>query len=213
MRYTYFRSRSKLNKWRRGAQVIFNTVTPTANLTCENNGLFNILEAACPLLRFSRPQGSSHRERTAEGEFEVFKGWNSYVLEKYEATGSISRRVGSGRPSKVTAEIKEVVEEQMRADDETTTYQLHRLLNEKGYSISLRTILRCRTALGWTFGGSAYCQLIREANKAKRLTWAQQHLNDTFDDVIWTDKCTVQMESHRRFACRKRGEAPRPKPR
>ena len=112
-------------------------------------------------------------------------------LKKYEATGSISRRVGSGRPSKVTAEIKQIVEEQMRADDEMTAYQLHRLLNEKGYSISLRMILRCRTALGWTFRGSAYCQLIREANKAKRLTWAQQHLNDTFNDVIWTDECTV----------------------
>ena len=134
-------------------------------------------------------------------------------LKKYEATGSISRRVGSGRPSKVMAEIKQIVEEQMRADNETTAYQVHRLLNEKGYSISLRMILRCRTALGWTFRGSVYCQLIREANKAKRLMWAQQHLNDTFEDVIWTDECTVQMESHRRFACRKRGEAPCPKPR
>ena len=74
-------------------------------------------------------------------------------LKKYEATGSIGRRVGSGRPSKITAEIKEIVEEQMRADDETTAYQLHQLLREKGYSISLRTILRCRTALGWTFRG------------------------------------------------------------
>ena len=134
-------------------------------------------------------------------------------LKKYEATGSIRRRVGSGRPSKVTAEIKEIVERQMRTDDETTAYQLHRLLTEKGYSISLRTILRCRTALGWTFRGSAYCQLIREANKVKRLAWAQEHLDDSFEDVIWTDECTVQMESHRRFACRKLGEAPRPKPR
>ena len=78
-------------------------------------------------------------------------------LKKYEETGSIRRRVGSGRPTKITAEIKQIVEEQMRADDETTAYQLHRLLTEKGYSISLRTILRCRTALGWTFRGSAYC--------------------------------------------------------
>ena len=31
------------------------------------------------------------------------------------------------------------------------SYQLHRILTEKGYSISLCTILRCRTALGWTF--------------------------------------------------------------
>ena len=134
-------------------------------------------------------------------------------LKVYHATGSIARQPGSGRPSKVTAEIKTIVEQQMRLDDETTAHQLHRLLNEKGYSISLRTILRCRTALGWTFRGSAYCQLIREANKQKRLDWAQNHLGQSFDDVIWTDECTVQMESHRRFACRKRGEAPRPKPR
>lgn len=134
-------------------------------------------------------------------------------LRKFEETGSIMRRVGSGRPSKVTAEIKQIVEEQMRKDDETTAYQLHQLLSEKGYSISLRTILRCRTTLGWTFRGSAYCQLIRDANKVKRLQWTQEHRDDSFDDVIWTDECTVQMESHRRFACRKRGEAPRPKPR
>ena len=62
-------------------------------------------------------------------------------LRKFEETGSIARRVGSGRPSKVTAEIKEIVEDQMRNDDETTAYQLHRLLSEKGYSISLRTVL------------------------------------------------------------------------
>ena len=103
------------------------------------------------------------------------------------------------------AKIKQIVEDQMRVDDETTAYQLHRLLTEKGYSISLRTVLRCWTALGWTFRGSAYCQLIREGNKVKRLAWARDHLHDTFDDVIWSDECTVQMESHRRFACRKQG--------
>ena len=60
-------------------------------------------------------------------------------LRKFEETGSIVRSVGSGRPSKVTAEIKQIIEEQMRKDDETTAYQLRRLLSEKGYSISLRT--------------------------------------------------------------------------
>ncbi|KAL5469124.1 hypothetical protein EMCRGX_G030327 [Ephydatia muelleri] len=33
-----------------------------------------------------------------------------------------------------------------------------------------------------------------------------------FDDVIWSDECTVQMETHRRFCCRKKGEPPKPKP-
>ena len=134
-------------------------------------------------------------------------------LKVYHATGSIARRPGSGRPSKITAEIMTIVEQQMRTDDETTAHQLHRLLNEKGFSISLRTVLRCRTTLGWTFRGSTYCQLIREDNKKKRLDWARHHIGQSFNDVIWTDECTVQLESHRRFACRKRGEAPRPKPR
>ena len=134
-------------------------------------------------------------------------------LKHYEETGSIGRRPGSGRPSKATEEIKQFVNEQMRLDDETTAYQLHQMLIQRGHAISLRTILRCRTTLGWTFRGSAYCQLIREANKEKRLAFARQYLDDDFKNVIWTDECTVQMESHRRFCCRKRGDAPRPKPR
>ena len=83
-------------------------------------------------------------------------------LRKFEETGSITRTVGSGRPLKVTAEIKQIAEKQMCKDDEATAYQLHHLLSEKGYSISLHMILRCRTTLGWTFHGSTYCPLIRE---------------------------------------------------
>jgi transposase len=114
-------------------------------------------------------------------------------LKKYEETGSIGRRPGSGRPTKVTAEIKVVVEEQMRKDDETTATQLHALLTIRGYSISLRTILRCRSPLGWTYRGSAYCQLVRDKNKQKRLAWAEQfgtYKDEDFEEVIWTDECT-----------------------
>ena len=99
----------------------------------------------------------------------------------------------------------------MREDDESTAHQLHNLLVSKGYSISLRTVLRCRTYLGWTFRGSAYCQLIREPNKLKRYNWAIKYQNDDFDNVVYSDECTIQMEAHRRFYCRKQGEAAKPK--
>jgi hypothetical protein len=58
--------------------------------------------------------------------------------------------------------------------------------------------------------------IIREANKAKRLEWAQQYLHETktgFLDVIFTDETSIQMESHRRFCCRMVGEPARNKPR
>ena len=134
-------------------------------------------------------------------------------IHRFQKTGTIARKPGSGRPTKITAEIKAIVDEQMRLDDETSAHQLHALLQSKGYSISLPTILRCRTALGWTFRGSSYCQLIREANKVKRLEWANAHKRDDFANVIWTDEATVQLETHRRFCCRKFGQRPKPKPR
>ena len=71
---------------------------------------------------------------------------------------------------------------------------------------------RCRTSLGWTFRGSAYCQMIREANKINKLQWAQQYQDDSFDDVIWTDESTIQLENHRRFCYQKVEYAPKPKP-
>ena len=62
-------------------------------------------------------------------------------LAKFEETGSIGRRIGSGKPSKTTAETKKLVEDQMYSDVKTMVYQLHKLLTGKDYSISLRAVL------------------------------------------------------------------------
>ena len=96
----------------------------------------------------------------------------------------------------MTAPVKALVEQQMRDDDETTTVQLHTLLLRHGHTMTLKTVLRCRAALGWKFRGSAYCQLICQQNKVKRLQWAQEHLSDGFDNMIWTDESSIQMETH-----------------
>ena len=68
-------------------------------------------------------------------------------------------------------------------------------------------------------GESKDCQLIRVENRWKRFQWAIENLyevlTDGFDDVIWTDETTVQLESHRRHSYRKKGQPavlkPRPK--
>ena len=44
---------------------------------------------------------------------------------------------GSGRRSKISAEIQHVVEEQMRKDDEMTASQLDVILTGLGYHLSL----------------------------------------------------------------------------
>lgn len=134
-------------------------------------------------------------------------------MKRYAKRGTIARKPGSGFAPKISPELQQVVEAAMRQDDETTATQLQAILAEHGAYVSLGTIIRCRSQLGWSYRGSAYCQLIREANKTKRLDFALAHLHDNFDDVIWSDETTVQLESHRRRCFRKEGEKPRPKPR
>ena len=98
-------------------------------------------------------------------------------LQKHRETNNIERRPGSGQPTKMTAAVKAPIERQMRDNNEMTAVQLHALLLCHGHTMTLKTVLRCRAALGWTFRGSAYCQLIRQQNKVKRLQWAQEHLS------------------------------------
>ena len=57
---------------------------------------------------------------------------------------------------KMMAPVKALVEQRMRDNDETTTVQLHTLLLCHGHTMTLKTVLRCRAALGWKFQGSAY---------------------------------------------------------
>ena len=53
-------------------------------------------------------------------------------LKRLEKCGTLARRRGSGRPSKITDEVKRIVEAQMQLDDETTAVQLRALLAQKG---------------------------------------------------------------------------------
>ncbi len=52
----------------------------------------------------------------------------SKMLGRFEETGTITRRPGSGRPSKITDDVRVIVEAQMRKDDSFTA--VHSALGE-----------------------------------------------------------------------------------
>ena len=132
-------------------------------------------------------------------------------LEVYQSNGSIERCPGSGRLSSVTWRIKGLVEQQMQKDNKATATQLHQMLLEEDIVISLCSVLRCKTNLGWTFWDNAYCQLIRDDSKVKHLHWTRWHMGEEFNDVIFMDETTVHLENHLRFCCWKEGQRPKPK--
>ena len=104
-------------------------------------------------------------------QFRLYDTWRQ-VTEEIGAVGDdwMVRRLWKAFESDFRD--KAIVEEQMKRDDETTAFQLHRLLINKGYQLSRRTILRWRRSLGWTFRGKLY---VRSSLLCDAL-WATHHV-------------------------------------
>ena len=147
----------------------------------------------------------------AEVGYTVSKADVLKFLHHYRETGTIAHAPGTDQASKLTDQLREIIEDQMKKNDETTGLELQKLLKKevKGFDASVSSILRWRNDLGWTAKGTKYCQMIREVNKEKRLKWATENQDTSFENVIFTDETTVQMETHRRTCCYKRGCKPR----
>ena len=136
-----------------------------------------------------------------EDEIIVSKQSVCLFLKRFKKRGTIARKASSGLTLKLSPTILQMIEPAMREDDETTATQLQVRFTADGIYVSLTTILRNRCQLGWIYRGSAYCQLIRNQYKQKRLEWARANLNDSFDDVIWSDEFSIQLDCHRRYYC------------
>ena len=92
----------------------------------------------------------------------------------------------------------------MRRDDKTTSNKIKKKLERHGICVSASTVCRARKQQGWTLQWTAYCQLICDANKVKRLEFAHRVLesDDTFNNVIFSDECSISLQAYRRTCFR-----------
>jgi len=95
---------------------------------------------------------------------------------------------------------------------------LTKIINDRFQEQFCTSLIRkVRKKQGWTLCGPRYCQLIRDVNCGKRLEFCLkvQADKDQFDDVIFTDESTIEMDRHGRICFRKRNRLaifkPRPK--
>ena len=74
-----------------------------------------------------------------------------YFLKWYAVCWTNDRKPGSGCPSKITLAIKQIIEDAMCRDDETTATQIQTILAAHNVYISLATIIRARHQMGWIY--------------------------------------------------------------
>lgn len=176
------------------------------------------------IVHFRKVRGYSYRviarELTADGQ-RVSHSAVQYWCQTYEEKGEqyvySYARPQMAKGVKVTDNIRKSVDEHMEENPETSSLELQRSLLEKtGTALSTSRIRQVRNELGWRYKKTRYCQLIRDANKTKRLEWCQLQMrnNEKFDDVIFTDEATFEAQKTATKMYYKKGRAPplRPKP-
>ena len=118
-----------------------------------------------------------------------------YQSTSYFVNTTIMDLLRARPPSKLSHEQLVFIDDTMAANDELTARQLCQLLDYHwpGMTLSLSTVKRARRCLGWIATRPKYCQLIREANKAKRKLRCEERLSDRdkFEYVIFTNECSV----------------------
>lgn len=168
------------------------------------------------LLRYY-PVATIQRRLLEEGikisRFSIYK-----LLNKFDCTRTIADLPRKQHPCTpiLTEEQLDFINKSLEENDELTAAKLRDKLIESWptLTISVRSIRRARWKLGWRASRPKYCQLIREANKLKRLKWCEERVadNEQFDDVIFTDECSVQLDHHGRLCFRKKDEPRKMKP-
>ena len=139
----------------------------------------------------------------------------SSFLSRYRRTGSIQDAKRSGRKTKLSNDHVKFIDDRMKENDELTSAELKEKLSKECHvEVSATTVRRVkRNVLGWKSETARYCQFVREPNKMKRFIFASNALlnKDTFEDVIFTDETTVQIEQYARICFRKDGSQPKRK--
>ena len=106
----------------------------------------------------------------------------------------------SGRPSCITPEMAQFLDEELQRDDELSSSELQRMISRKfGLSIDASSIRRfLRDHLDWKCVRTRTGPMISTANKQKRVEFAKMCLetNDQFNNVVWTDESSVQLRRH-----------------
>ena len=132
------------------------------------------------------------------------------ILKKWKETQSIAdkeRETIIGHD--VTLEIMDFIDKCMEEDNELYAHPLQqKILATFGVNFSVTKVKRLRRKLRWVSKKSRYCQLIKHRNRPKRVEYAEKRIaeGDTFDDCLFSDECSVQMESHGRITFHKIGE-------
>lgn len=114
------------------------------------------------------------------------------IVSRMKLSGSIKNSTRSGCPRKLNEAGKSFIETQMQTNDEKASCQIHKMLPKRGVLVHSYTVRRYHKEQSWTLQNTWYCQMICEANKAKKLEFTQQvnlQRGNPNQNILWSFMC------------------------
>lgn len=125
----------------------------------------------------------------------------SYWIHKYQIGlfGDICESDIPQVSTCVSLRDAELIKECIAKDCTVSSTEIHRVLKEDGASFGLTTTKRAIAASGYTHSKPRYGQMVRDANKLKRVEFCERLIaaDDTFDNVIFSDECSIQLHQNK----------------
>lgn len=132
----------------------------------------------------------------------------SYWIHKYQIGlfGDICESDIPQVSTCVSLRDAELIKECIAKDCTVSSTEIHRVLKEDGASFGLTTTKRAIAASGYTHSKPRYGQMVRDANKLKRVEFCERLIaaDDTFDNVIFSDECSIQLHQNKLHSYRQK---------
>ena len=102
-----------------------------------------------------------------------------------------------GRPTLLTSNVRGSIVSELQRDEFSTARGIASAIAGNGTeSVSVRTVRRYLTSLGYRNSLPRIMPFITEAQKVKRVQWAQAHNDLDWNKVFFSDETTIQLSAN-----------------
>lgn len=116
------------------------------------------------------------------------------IYSAYLSKGKLGRKRGSGRKTALSALDKKRIRNKLRSNPYKSLKTIKAELNLKA---SEKTISRYLVSINWSYKKATKIPKLTQDHKVKRVTWAENHIDLDWSQVIFSDECTFVLNQPR----------------
>ena len=115
------------------------------------------------------------------------------VFKKLRETGTISRKPGSGRKSKIQDDIFDKVKAILKDDNTLSAGEIQQKLEEQGIRVSNSSITRALKSRKYNYKKpNVETMLLNDVQKKARKEFCQNYIDSDYSKMIFTDECVFK---------------------